>query len=91
MDISDGSTVETCHDATWCPATQVSVVSKVLRLRKPLSAYPQMLFFSTGDPSLGVQHYGRKTSIRRGHFSPPEIDQRGCPVLMGEERIFKKM
>jgi hypothetical protein len=68
------STVETSQDVTSRQAMQMSVVSKFSDFE---NLYSQMLFFSTGDPSLWCPAPWSKTSIRRGHFSPPQIDQRG--------------
>jgi hypothetical protein len=74
MDFSMVPPSRRATNVTWRQAMQTSVVSKFSGFE---NLYPQMLFFSTGDPSLGCLALWSKTSIRRGHFSPPEIDQPG--------------
>jgi hypothetical protein len=59
---------------TWASSDADVRRHEVLRLRKPLSVDVISLHWRS---LMGCPALRSKTSIRRGHFSPPEIDQRG--------------
>ena len=87
MDFSMVPPSKRATNVTSRQAMQMSVVSKFSGFE---NLYPQMLFFSTGDPSGGCPALWWNPSIRRGHFSPPEIDQRGVQYSWAKSASSKK-